>query len=185
MAKKRKAAEVIQDAGGSQIKQDATSGLLELAYMGTVALNVNHLDTQWKIGQQREIDPVHIDKLLDSFKSGIRPYAPATRMSAICTQAVFQKILKQFKEENPGSENSMEEIQKMSRMHHRGSSFTDFVHVKEYPAFESFPILYAGQHRRWALLQAVERQKMAIQTGTLKGDENTSWQNVCIASHPT
>ncbi len=45
MTKKWKTAEVIQDADESQIKQDATSGLLELVYMRTVILNINHLDT--------------------------------------------------------------------------------------------------------------------------------------------
>ena len=44
--KKQKTAEVIQNTDESQIKQNIISNLLELIYIRTVILNVNHLNIQ-------------------------------------------------------------------------------------------------------------------------------------------
>ena len=47
MIKKQKTVEAVKDANAeNQIKQDTISSLLELVYMKTVVLNVNHLETQ-------------------------------------------------------------------------------------------------------------------------------------------
>jgi hypothetical protein len=181
MAKKRKNEETQNvDPADQTIKPDTTSGMVDLAYMGTVAFNVNHLETRWETGYQREIDSEHIEKLLASFRVGIQLFAPAARMSAACSRQTFQKILSQFKQEHPDRDASVEHLELLSKVHHRGSSFTDFIYLVNYPESEPKPILYAGQHRRRALIQAVESQENARKLGQLKGVEEASIQNACV-----
>ncbi len=77
----------------SIIQQDMTSEMLKQVYMRTIVLNVNHLNTTWKIEQQQEIDSKHIEKLQESFQVRIRPYKITIRMKAACSHETFEKIL--------------------------------------------------------------------------------------------
>lgn len=137
------------------IVEDLIHAHVAQSYMGTVMMDVRSFDTAWpEQGSNREIDPEHVSKLIEKFKSGIRRCAAETRLKASTSRETFYQCIRP-KMQGLGYSDESEWKGILTVMY--GSTENDIVEI-EWPEGMKKPFLDCGQHRRAALVQVLKNQ---------------------------
>ncbi|KAJ9200443.1 hypothetical protein DTO164E3_4018 [Paecilomyces variotii] len=117
------------------------------------------LNPPWKDSSNRDLDWKHVQTLRKDFTQGIHRFKPESRLKATTSETSFLKILKAYQQLS-GKNMDIPTIKNKAHSG-KGSAINNFVFLLELPKDIEQPILQSGQHRRQALLSALEDQAAA------------------------
>jgi hypothetical protein len=145
--------------------EDEITTKLEEAFLGTIIFDVRNLETQWRKGQNRTINPKHVDTLKAEFQVNIRRYSIEDRMWVTLSKSDFEAYLcwiyNRANKRDPTAAE-LADLQKEAKLR-----TTPTLIVDRKVTGISLPVLQAGQHRRAALISLLKEVNQAALNGAV------------------